>query len=949
MEIYRSFGCVVRSAISTFCRLTAILPALLGAGLVFVQPCMGNSFVWDYTGNLSVARFYHSATLLPNGKVLVAGGNVNDGFGYGTSAELYDPSSGNWAATGSLANRRSAHTATLLPNGKVLVTGGQNAGGASYTASAELYDPSTGNWTTAGNLITARGYHTATLLSNGKVLVAGGFTNNGGTAASAELYDPAGGTNGTWTATGSLIGPRGYHTATLLPNGKVFVAGGYTGGSSGLPTAELFDPVSGSWTATSSLSTARFSHTATLLSSGKVLVAGGNTGSSALASAELFDPAGGTNGTWTATGSLNKTRFSHTATLLANGVVLVAGGEANGGAIRDTELYDPSSGTNGTWTATGSLNTTREAHGATLLPNGKVLVEGGLSGNAKVGSAELFDPAPPIIISPLSATATVGQQFTYQIIASGKPTSFTASNLPSGLILDAALGTISGTPSAAGTQNVTIGATNASGSYSKVLNLTINPAPVAGSPVITSVTAATGKTGASFMFQITASNITSAATVAANGLPAGLTLDPGTGLITGTVTTDGSYGVSLTLTDGSATATGSLQLTFTSDPAFPVITSPSSASLASGQPFTYTIVAPNNGSAGATTCSISGTLPPGLTFDASTCTISGTYNPPSAKAAVSQPKAFGSGTAPTQSNQLGGSASILGNVQLFAHNSAGTASAQLIFVAPSGLVGNVSTRLPVGIGENVLIEGFIVQGPSGSTKKIIVRAIGPSLIPFGITDALANPTLEIHDANNATIATNNDWKTTQLGGIITADQFGEINGSGVAPGKDLESAIVANLAPGSYTAVVGGLDGAVGTAVVDAYDISPASPARLANVATRGLIQPDPKLMIAGVIIQNGPVKAVIRAIGPSLTGFGIANALPDTTLQLRDQNGTIVRENDDWQTDQKQELESTGLQPTNALEAALVATIPPGQYTAQVRGKNQASGIGVVQVYFLQ
>jgi hypothetical protein len=201
----------------------------------------------------------------------------------------------------------------------------------------------------------------------------------------------------------------------------------------------------------------------------------------------------------------------------------------------------------------------------------------------------------------------------------------------------------------------------------------------------------------------------------------------------------------------------------------------------------------------------------------------------------------------------------------------------------------------VGTGDNVLIEGFIVQGPAGSTKKIIVRAIGPSLAPFGITDALPNPTLEIHDSNNgnAIVAMNDDWKVTQVGGLITGDQSAEIVASGFKPGNDLESAIIANLAPGSYTAVVRGSGNSVGTGVVDAYDLSPASAAKLANVATRGLIQPGDKLMIAGFITQNGAVRAVVRAIGPSLAAFGIANALPDTTLQLRDQNGTIVVEND--------------------------------------------------------
>jgi len=267
----------------------------------------------------------------------------------------------------------------------------------------------------------------------------------------------------------------------------------------------------------------------------------------------------------------------------------------------------------------------------------------------------------------------------------------------------------------------------------------------------------------------------------------------------------------------------------------------------------------------------------------------------------------------------------------------------------SGFVGNFSTRLPVGTDDNVLIEGFIVQGPADSTKKIIVRAIGPSLAPFGITDALANPTLEIRDANNATIARNDNWRTTQIGGIITSDQAQEIASSGATPTNDFESAIIANLAPGSYTAVVAGSGRTVGTGVVDAYDLSAASPARLANVATRGLIQPNDKLMIAGFIIQNGPVRAVVRAVGPSLTAFGINNALPDTTLQIKTPDGATVIENDDWQTTQKAELEQTTLQPSHPLEAAVVVTLQPGQYTAQVRGKPETTGIGVVQVYFLQ
>lgn len=343
--------------------------------------------IWSNTGNLNAGRDSHTATTLPSGKVLVAGGNGSNGTL--RSAELYDPTTGTWSNTGNLNTDRNAHTATLLLGGKVLVAGGFSCAPPPQSClqlrSAELYDPATGTWSNTGNLNIARDAHTATLLPNGNVLIAGGFLA-GSALNNAELYDPA---TGTWSSAGNLNTGRYRHTATLLPNGKVLVAGGL-GANADLNSAELYDPATGTWSMTGNLNTAREFHTATLLSNGKVLVAGGFVNfdnGQVTNSAELYDPV---TEIWSNTGNLNTGRAYHTGTLLPNGKVLVAGGFFVAGfpnITNSAELYDPATGT---WSNTATLNTARRFHTVTLLPNGKVLAAGGSGFNAP-NSAELYD------------------------------------------------------------------------------------------------------------------------------------------------------------------------------------------------------------------------------------------------------------------------------------------------------------------------------------------------------------------------------------------------------------------------------------------------------------------------------------------------------------------------------------------------------------------------------
>jgi hypothetical protein len=264
-----------------------------------------------------------------------------------------------------------------------------------------------------------------------------------------------------------------------------------------------------------------------------------------------------------------------------------------------------------------------------------------------------------------------------------------------------------------------------------------------------------------------------------------------------------------------------------------------------------------------------------------------------------------------------------------------------------GPVFNISSRLQVGTADQVMIAGFIIQG--SAPKQVLIRAAGPSLTQFGVPNALANPRLELHDTTN-TIGTNNDWQTTQIGGVITADQVAAIQSSGLAPGDPLESAIIATLPPGSYTATVQGVSAGTGVGIVEVYDLDLTGGSILRNIATRGFVQTGNNVMIGGFILggstQNTGI--VVRGIGPSLAVFGLSPLLADPTLELRDSNGALLISNDDWQDDpiQAAQLSARGLAPQNSKESGIFVSLPSGAFTAIVAGKNGGTGIGLVEIY---
>jgi hypothetical protein len=271
-------------------------------------------------------------------------------------------------------------------------------------------------------------------------------------------------------------------------------------------------------------------------------------------------------------------------------------------------------------------------------------------------------------------------------------------------------------------------------------------------------------------------------------------------------------------------------------------------------------------------------------------------------------------------------------------------------------LGNISTRSFVQTGNNVMIGGFIIEGTQ--PKTVIVRAIGPELTRFGVPNALADPALELHNSAGTLIGSNNNWQTTVIGGIITSNQVSAIQNSGHAPTQPSESAIIATLQPGNYTAILRGVSNTTGVALVEVYDLSADTASILGNISTRSFVQTGNDVMIGGFIVEgSGPKTVIVRAIGPELTRFGIPNPLTDPALDLHNSTGALIASNNNWQTtviggiitsSQVSAIQNSGHAPTQPSESAIIADLPPGNYTAIVRGVNNTTGVALVEVYDL-
>jgi photosystem II stability/assembly factor-like uncharacterized protein/outer membrane biosynthesis protein TonB len=626
-------------------------------------------------------------------------------------------------------------------------------------------------------------------------------------------------------------------------------------------------------------------------------------------------------------------------------------------------------------TATGLISGTPTATGASSVK----LTATNAGGTGKATLSLTIKPPPPVISSSLTAQATRGKPFSYQIVASENPSGYGATGLPAGLAVDTATGLISGTPSTLGTFSVKLSATNAGGTGTATLSLTVVPPP----PVINSPLTAKGTRGIGFTYNITASN--SPSSYGATGLPDGLHLNTGTGLISGTPTVTGVSSVQVSATNAGGTGKATLSLTI--NPPAPKISSPLTAQATNGAAFSYQIVASENPSSyGATG------LPAGLMVDESTGLISGTPTVAGGfSVKLSATNAGGTGEAtlsltikppkptPTPTPTATATASAKPTVTpkpspvptstprptITPTATPGSTPASTstpkptptptpqptstptptpepsatptATPKPSGTpttLGNISTRLGVETGNNVLIGGFIVTGTQ--PKKVLIRAIGPSL---PIAGHLENPMLELYSGQTL-LESNDDWgKSANKAAIIATT---------IPPSNNLESAIVRTLPAhnSAYTAIVRGVNGGTGVGLVEVYDLDRSVDSELANISTRGLVQTGDNAMIGGFIVLNGNQKVIVRAIGPSLP---VSGALQDPVLELHNSNGAVLQTNDNWRTDQEAEIKATTVPPSNDRESAIVRALTPGNYTAVVRGVNNTTGVALVEVFALQ
>jgi N-acetylneuraminic acid mutarotase len=968
---------------------------------------------WTATSGPPDVQGGHTAVW--TGSEMIVWGGIR-GFTPFNTGGRYNPSTDNWTTTSTTnaPTARNGHTAVWTGH-EMIIWGGFN--GSNNLGTGGRYNPSTDSWTATSttNVPTPRSDHTA-VWTGSQMIVWGGSGNNNNPLNTGGKYNP--GTN-SWLATSTSNAPaaRLSHTAVWTGN-QMIVWGGASSGM-GVNTGGRYNPSANSWTATSTSSVpdSRYDHTAVW--TGTVMIIwGGNDGGIPFRTGAKYFP--GTN-TWAATTMTNapQGRSSHTAVWTGHEMI-VWGGFVGGGDTSTGGRYNPSANT---WTATSTTNAPNGRSGHTAVWSGsEMIIWDGQSGGRYNPTSDSWAPigktptprryhaavwtgsemiiwggVVPVNIDPAFYTNTGGKYNP----STDSWTATTTIRAPTARELPTAVWT--------GSEMIVWGGYSYDG-IDHYWNTGGRYNPGTDSWVATSTTNAPDGRESHTAVWTGSVVIVWGGFDGGNLLNTGGMYNPGTNRWTPLSTTNApsardSHGAIWTGSEmivwGGAGTSGYLNTGGRYDPitniwaATNIANAPSARSVSGpvwtgsemivwgGHFFDGSDHYLNSGgrynpNTNTWTATSTANAPDGRSLHTAVWTGSemivwggeagldlgyyfntgGRYDPGTdswtATSTVNAPDGRYRHTAVWTGNEV-----IVWGGTLYTNTSTNTGG-RYCAPGPPAQLGNISTRSFVQTGDNVMIGGFIVQGTG--PKRVIIRAIGPELgaPPYNIPNALANPRLELHNAAGALIGSNDDWQHTIIGGVIPRNQVTDIQNSGHAPTNPFESAIIADLPPGNYTAIVSGVNNTAGVGLVEVYDLSANTASILGNISTRSFVQTGDDVMIGGFIVQGtGAKKVIIRAIGPELGAppYNIPSALANPTLELHNGAGALIASNDNWQTtiiggiittNQVRNIINSGHAPTDPRESATIAELPPGNYTAIVRGADNTTGVALVEVYDL-
>ena len=914
----------------------ALSLACSGTGLAQANSPNGPTCIdaWSTTSttNAPVGRDFHTAVW--TGSEMIVWGGESTGFpSVLNTGGKYNPGSDSWTGTSTVntPSARQRHTA-IWTGSELIIWGGFDG---AYVNTGARYNPATDSWsaTSTTNAPSARGGHTA-VWTGSEMIVWGGFFYNGNTQYlnTGGRYNPA--TN-TWTATGTVNAPTSAGHTAVWTGSEMIVWGGTPDGNIALNTGARYNPIADSWTATSTTNapSARGGHT-TVWTGSEMIVWGGlvNTGAK-------YNP--GTN-SWTATTVTNAptARGNHTAIWTGSEMIVWAGNDNGFSLLNTGGRYSPSANS---WMPTSTTNVpTARGQPTAVWTGSEMIVWGGVipgmytnTGGRYCGPPTGPSPTPtptPPVPTPTPPEPPTPTPTTFAFI----PGHYYSSNYSSRVIKEydgAGIGIASYTlPSGLGEEVRGLAFGSDGLLYATVSRGSSGCAVLAlrsDGSVAMSYTWPVNVTGSDLTYGKIAMDNQYLYLCGSGGLTRFLlgNSSSGTSIYTGNSIYDvkplpnGHLFVVFSGNIDEITTSGALVRHVTNYP-FSILVdargieyNPTTNILFVthyGRTDFYDRIMRFNATTGALLSDATLSYPIDLFLDASGNLLVGSY--------TQNPTFF--------SQDLVQGKHLHGGQQMFVTQ-----------YAPAQAL-NISTRMRVESGNNVLIGGFIVTGTA--TKNVAVRGIGPSLAQFGVPDALVDPTLELRDSGGGLVRQNDNWQDDP-------SQAAQLTALGLALQDPSESGLVASLSPAAYTAILAGKNGGTGVGLVEIYDTNQSANSQLGNISTRGFVEAGDSVMIGGFILGGANnTNVVVRGIGPSLAQFGLSPVLADPTLELRDSNGALLVANDNWQDDPvaASQLTARGLAPADAAESGILVSQFPGAFTAILAGKNGGTGIGLVEIY---